>query len=76
MDGVRPTLEDGLRALEEATALAGRIRIELDEEYLHWIALLEARPENKAGADKTGVWYAERVFRAAMVSARPVQRKA
>lgn len=53
---MRPTLEDGLRALEEATELAKSIRIELDEEYLHWIATVEALPENASGGEKSWVW--------------------
>lgn len=52
---MRPTLEDGLRALAEATELAKSIRVELDEEYLRLIALAEALPSNQPGADKTWV---------------------
>ena len=51
-----PTLEDGLRALREATEQAVLIRIELDERYLRAIALAEALPENQSGADKTWLW--------------------
>ena len=52
---MRPTLEDGLRALEEATELAKSIRIELDDDYLHLIALCEALPCNQPGVDKA--WF-------------------
>ena len=47
-----PTANLGLRAQREATELARSITIELDEAYLADIARLEARPENKSGADK------------------------
>lgn len=50
------TIEDGLRALREATELAKTIRVDLDEGYLKAIALAEALPDNQAGADKTWVW--------------------
>lgn len=49
-------LEDGLRALAEATELAKSIRIELDDDYLRAIAIVEALPENQSGADKSWVW--------------------
>ena len=52
---MRPTLEDGLRALEEATALAKSIHIELTDDYLRLITAVEALPQNQAGADKTWV---------------------
>ncbi len=52
---MRPTLEDGLRALEEATEMAKSIRIELDDEYLRLIALCEALPSNQQGVDKA--WF-------------------
>jgi hypothetical protein len=50
-----PTLEEGLRALEEATELAKSIRIDLDDDYLRTIALTEALPGNQSGSDKTWV---------------------
>ena len=50
------TIEDGLRALREATEQAASIRIELDERYRRAIALAEALPENQSGADKTWLW--------------------
>jgi hypothetical protein len=65
------TLEDGLRSLREATALARTIRIHLDEEYLRAIALVEALPENQTGADKSWVWEAESCFRDHYRNARP-----
>ena len=60
---MRPTLEDGLRALREAAEQASSIRIELDEEYLRAIAAVEALPRNQAGADKTWVERSDRGFR-------------
>jgi hypothetical protein len=56
------TLEDGLRALREATELSRSIRIELDAEYLRAIAVVEALPANQSGSDKTWVWQAEDAF--------------
>jgi hypothetical protein len=50
------TLEDGLRALREATELAKEIHVELDNEYLRWIKWVEALPQNQSGADKSGRW--------------------
>jgi hypothetical protein len=46
MTGAESTLEDGLRALEEAAELARSIRIELDDDYLRAITLAEAQPQN------------------------------
>lgn len=59
---MRPILEDGLRALREATEMARSIRIDLDDEYLANIARVEARPENQSGADKSWVWRIEAAF--------------
>ena len=59
---VKPLLDDALEGLREATELARSIRTALDEDYLLWIAELEARPENQPGADKTAVWHAQRVY--------------
>jgi hypothetical protein len=39
---MRPTLEDGLRALREASELAKTIRIELTEDYVRLITAVEA----------------------------------
>jgi hypothetical protein len=39
-----PTIDDGLRALREATELARSLRLELDDDYLHWIAIIEHDP--------------------------------
>lgn len=72
---MRPTLEDGLRALEEATELAKSIRIELTGEYLELIAQVEAMPRNQSGTDKSGVWSAQRAFRDSFKRARPVARR-
>ena len=60
---MRPTLEDTLRALDEAAEQAKSIRIEVDDEYLRLIALTEALPENQPGADKTWVWQLDEAFR-------------
>lgn len=70
IETVRPTLDDGLRALEEATRLAASIRIELDDEYLRAIALAEALPQNQAGTDKTWVWRMDRAFKDTYARAR------
>ena len=53
---MKPTLEDGLRALREATEMAASIRIDLDDDYLRAIAVVEGRPENQSGSDKSWVW--------------------
>lgn len=56
------TLEDGLRALDEASELAKAIRIELDDAYLAAIARVESLAQNQSGADKTWVTRATRAF--------------
>jgi hypothetical protein len=61
---VKPTFEDGLRALREATEQAKSIRIELDENYLALIAKIEAHPEDQSGVDKSWVWRMDAAFRA------------
>ena len=58
-----PTLDDGLRALREATEQARSIRIDLDERYLRAIARVEALPSNQSGADKGWVWRTDHAFR-------------
>jgi hypothetical protein len=73
---MRPTLEDGLRALREATELAKQIRIDLDDDYLRWIASVEALPQNQSGSGKIGRWLGSRrywdfVSRGHIVSPRP-----
>jgi hypothetical protein len=75
MAAMRPTLEDGLRALREATELAKNIRIELDEDYLRWIEQVEARPENQSGADKSGVWRGDRAYRDSFTRAQLLPRR-
>ena len=69
---MKPTLEDGLRALREASEQAASIRIELDAEYLRAIAIAEALPENQSGADKTWVWRMDRAFREHVKRVRPL----
>lgn len=57
---MRPTLEDGLRALRESSELAKDIRIELTDEYLRLIAIVEAMPQNQSGAPKSSRWLGDR----------------
>jgi hypothetical protein len=49
------TIDDALRALQEAAEQAPSIRIELDDSYLQAIAAVEALPQNCSGADKSWV---------------------
>jgi hypothetical protein len=58
-----PTLEDGLRALVEATEQARHVVIALDGRYLRAIAAAEALPANAPGADKSWVARADAAFR-------------
>ena len=58
-----PSLEDALRMLREAAEQAPFIRVELDEEYLRYIAAVEALPQNQSGTDKTWVERSDRAFR-------------
>jgi hypothetical protein len=67
---MKSTLEDGLRALAEATELAKSIRIDLDEDYLRAIALIEALPQNQSGVDKSAIWRMDEAFRAEMKNVR------
>ena len=53
---MKPTLEDGLRALQEATEMARQIRIDLTDDYFALIAQVEAMPQNARRADKSSVW--------------------
>ncbi len=71
---MRPTLEDGLRALKEASEQAASIRIDLDEEYLRAIRLVEALPQNQSGADKSWVWQLDWAFRDMFKKAKYVGR--
>ena len=66
------SLEDGLRALREASEQAASIRIDLDDRYLRAIALAEALPENQSGSDKSWVWRMEHAFREHFRRARPL----
>ena len=50
-----PTLEDGLRALRDATEQGKAMRIELDDDYLALIAAVEACPDDRSGTDKSWV---------------------
>jgi hypothetical protein len=68
---MRPTLEDGLRALAESAELAKSIRIELDADYLRAIVLVEALPKNQSGADKS--WMSRLVEESARHLARAVR---
>ncbi len=61
-DPHRPTLEDGLRALQEASELAADIRVELTNRYVRLIEAVEALPENQPGADKSGRWRGGRSY--------------
>jgi hypothetical protein len=69
---MKPTLEDGLRSLREASEQAASIRIELDDQYLRAIALAEALPQNQSGSDKGWVWRMEHAFREHFKRARPL----
>lgn len=71
---MRPTLEDGLRALREASELAKSIRIELDDDYLANIARVEAHADNQTGADKSWVFRLDEAFRDMFRKARYVGR--
>lgn len=71
---MRPTLEDGLRALRESTEMAKSIRIDLDDAYLANIARIEARPENQSGADKSWVFRLDEAFRDMFKRAKYVGR--
>ena len=68
-----PTLEDGLRALREASEQAESIRIELDDRYLRAIAIAEALPENQSGADKS--WVGNLIRESAEHFARAVRKR-
>lgn len=53
---MRRTVDDGLRAIREATELAKSIRVELSDEYLRLIAMVEAMPQNQSGSHKGSRW--------------------
>ena len=71
---MKSTLEDGLRALEEATDLAKAIRIELTADYLRLITQVEAMPQNQSGTDKDYVSRRARAFKASFTNARLLGR--
>lgn len=54
-----------LRGLEDAAAFAERYRFELSEDYITLVEHVEALPENRSGADKSGVWRGSRALMAA-----------
>ena len=59
-----PALEQALRALKAVEHLARESGpVSLDEDYLGLVALVEARPENQPGADKSRVERSLREFR-------------
>ena len=68
--GVPGGLEETLRTLAEAAELAKSIRIELTDEYLALIAKVEALPQNRSGADKSGVERSAKAFREHYLRAR------
>ena len=57
-----PTLEDGLRALREAAEQAKTLRLDLTDGYLALIEKVEALPQNRSGADKSGRWLGSREY--------------
>ena len=59
---MRPTLEDGLRALKEATEMAKSVHVDLADDYLQLIAAVEGLPANQSGADKSGRWLGSRAY--------------
>jgi hypothetical protein len=75
-ESVRPTLQDGLRALQEASELAADIRVELTDRYVRLIEAVEALPENQTGADKSGRWHDGRSYRRFFEGGRLVERPA
>ena len=74
-EAVDATLEDGLRALREATERAADIRIEVTEDYLQLIAQVEAMPQNQSGADKSHVWPAQQAYLNCFRNARLLSHK-
>jgi hypothetical protein len=70
LGSVPPTLEDGLRALDQASAFAASYRFDLTPDYLALIATVEALPGNRALTDKSHVWHGERAFRDFFAKAR------
>ncbi len=72
---MKPTLDDALRALDEATAFAKSFCIDLTEDYLRLIANVEALPQNRSGADKSHVAQGQRMFLEFFRNARPAPPK-
>jgi hypothetical protein len=65
------TLDDGMRALDEAFELAKDIRVDLDAGYRRAIEIVEAMPRNQSGSDKSWVWRLEEAFRDHFARAKP-----
>ena len=72
---MKPTLDDVLRGLEEASTFAKSYRFELTEDYLQLIAQVEAMPRNQSGADKSYVWRGQRTFLESFKNVRLLPRK-
>lgn len=70
-----PELERVLRGIKEAAEFARTYRFELTEEYLAYIAYLEALPENQSGVDKSHVWRGLRAYTESFKHVRLVPRK-
>jgi hypothetical protein len=70
---MNPDLEASFGLLDDIARDAATIRIEVDDEYRHAIALVEALPENQPGSDKTWVWRMDRAFREHYKRARRIR---
>jgi hypothetical protein len=67
---MKSTLEDGLRALRDASEAAKSIHPTVDDQYHEWILTIEALPANQSGADKSGIWRAQQAFLSFFKNAR------
>ena len=67
---MKPTLDDALRALDEATELAKSVRVDLTDEYLQLVARVEALPRNQPGEDKSYVWRRDQAYLAVFRNVR------
>ena len=67
-------LERVLRGLEEAAEFARTYRFEMTEDYLAFLARLEAMPENQSGTDKSHVWRGLQAYRNSFKNARLLPR--